>query len=335
MRARRVAGFLAAAAMLLQAAPGHAAMSIVRTVEVKKGPAAIAFDPLTQQAFVGSVTDDTVSVFAGPALVAEISQPGLNPAGIGVDPSGMRLLVSSHASNKVNVYSTIDRRKTASISVPGGPWGLAVDPSRGTAFVATFGANALTVIGRDNTMKQVTLAGCQGAIGAAYVRQTDRVVVTCIYSGTVHVLDALTQAPVGTITIGLGAYTWGVASSPSSPIAYITNWSGGSAAAGTVMLIDTATATLKATAFTGGAPIGVAVSTLGTPYVTLSATHKLAVLEASSGAIVESIPLPMDSSTPNEPNNPQAVAVHPSGRYAIVGNFHAESVSFVNTLAYL
>lgn len=334
MRIRSVFAAGAALALLLQPLPGTAAMTIVRTVTLaERGPAAIAFDPLTGLAWVGSVTDDAVNIFAGLNPVAKIAQTGLNPTGIAIDAAGQRALVTSYASNKVQVYNTIDRRKVASVDVPGGPWGIAVDPRDGTAYIATFSSNALTVVRRNNTTQQVALPGCGGAIGAAYSVPASRVLVSCIYSGTVHVLDGATLAAINVLDVGLGAYTWGIAASLRDGKVYAANWSGGAASKGTVTVIDANLAAVVATGFTGGAPIGIAVSTGGTPYVTLSAINEVAVLEPDSGLIAERVALPVDPE--DGQNQPHAVGVHPSGRYAIVGNFHAESVSFVAAAPYL
>lgn len=332
MRIRAVATVLGVA--LLQPAAGHAAMTIVRTVTVaERGPAAIAFDRVTNLAWVGSVTDDAINVFAGVQPVAKITQPGLNPTGIAIDSIGQRAIVTSVGSNKVLAYNSVDRRKMASIDVPGGPWGVDVNPQDGTAYVATFWSNALTVVRRDNTTQSIPLPGCGGAIGAAYSAVASRVLVSCIYSGTVHILDATSLATVNVIDIGLGAYTWGIAAGVRDAKVYVANWGGGTASKGTVTVIDASLAVVVATGFTGGAPIGVAVSALGTPYVTLSATNELAVLEPESGLVADRIALPVDPS--DGKNEPHAVGVHPAGRYAIVGNFHAESVSFVAAAPYL
>ena len=340
MRIRAIAA-AACAVALLQPAAGRAAMTIVHTVEdLERGPASIAFDLITDLAWVGSVTDDTINIFAGVQPVAKITQPGLNPTGIAIDALGQRALVTSFGSNKVLAYSTLDRRKIASIDVPGGPWGVDVNPRDGTAYVATFWENALTVVRRDNTTQKIALPGCGGAIGAAYSVPASRVVVSCIYSGTVHVLDGATLATINVIDIGLGAYSWGVAASLRDATVYVTNWSGGAVDKGTVTVVDANLAAVVATGFTGGAPIGIALSPLGTPYVTLSATNELAVLEPGSGLVAERVALPVDEpdddeDLPHGKNQPHAVAVHPSGRYAIVGNFHVESVSFVSAAPHL
>lgn len=331
IRATAIAAGLLA---VLPATPGHAAITVLRTVTIaERGPAAIAFDPATNLAWVGSVTDDAINIFAGMQPVAKITQPGLNPTGIAIDPLGQRALVTSFASNKVNAYNTVDRRKVASIDVPGGPWGIDVNPKDGTAYVAAFSSNALTVVRRDNSKQTVALAGCAGAVGVAYSVPASRVLVTCIYSGTIHILDGATLATINVLTPGIGAYTWGIAASLRDGRVYATNWSGGAADRGTVTVIDANLATVVETTYTGGAPIGIAVSSLGTPYVTLSATNQLAVLEPASGAVAEAVALPVD---PNDgKNEPHAVAVHPSGRFVIVGNFHAESVSFVSAAPHL
>ncbi|HVL89730.1 MAG TPA: YncE family protein [Actinomycetota bacterium] len=330
----RAGAVVTALAALLQPSAGNAAMTIVRTVSIaERGPAAIAFDPITNLAWVGSVTDDAINVFAGVHSVAKITQAGLNPTGIAIDALGQRALVTSYGSNKVLVYNTADRRKIASVDVAGGPWGVAVDPRDGTAYVATFAANVLTVVRRDNTTQQIALPGCGGAIGVAYSVPASRVLVSCIYSGTVHVLDGATLATVNVIDIGLGAYTWGIAASLRDAKVYAVNWSGGAVNTGTVTVIDASLAAAVATGFTGGAPIGVAVSPGGTPYVTLSATNELAILEPDSGLVGDRVALPVDPG--DGQNQPHAVGVHPSGRYAIVGNFHAESVSFVAAAPHL
>lgn len=333
MRRRPVACVALAAATLAAAAPADASLTILRTVTVKRGPAAIAFDPATNFAWVGSITDDTLTVFAGVSVVAEIRRQGLNPSGIAVDAAGGRVLVASFASNAVEVFSSADRRLLDRIEVPGSPWGIDVDPVTGRAFVARFADDALAVVGRDGGVSSVPLPGCDGPIGVAYSRQATRVLVTCLWSGDVAVVDAATLSLVTSIRFGLGTYPWGIAAHPAGTGVYVARWGRGSPDGGAIAVVDAALGLTRSLAFTGGEPIGVAVSPGGTPYATMSATNRLAVLDPASGAIVESAPLPVDPV--DGMNEPHAVAVHPSGRYAMVGNFHAESVSFLSTLPYL
>lgn len=331
MKVRAVAAVCAVAAVVLPALPAHATMSVLYTAPVLRGPAAIAFDPAMNLAYVGSVTDDQITVFAGFQAVGRIMQSGLNPAGLAVDPAGRRLIVASHNADRVNIYDTTDRHKVGAIDVADGPWGVAVDPSNGRAFIAALGAGMLIVIERTNEVRTIPLPGCAGPIGVAHSAPTGRVLVTCIYSGTVLIIDAATLSIITSIEFGLGAYTWGIAAHATEPLAYVTNWAGGAEDSGTVVVLDPAAATVSTVAFIGGGPAGIALSHAGTPWVTLSALHRVAILDGVSGQITDQVSLPTDPSVPGRENNPLAVAVHPSGRFAVVGNFHAESVSFVAT----
>lgn len=326
------------AAMPLQA---HAAMSVVSDVPVSWGPAAFAVNPVTNLVYAGSVTDDAshgivsqVQIIAGTQVVASIKRAGLNPVGLGMDVAGARLLVSSFNSNKVFVYNAVSNSLAAQIAVTS-PWGIDVDQQTGRAFVAGFSSKILTIIDRSNTTTWTDLApaGCVGPVGVAFNSAHAEVFVSCLYSGNVVVVSSVTGAVIKTIdTGGLGAYSWGIASESTGDLIYLANWLGGSKTAGTVVVISAATNDIVTTAYVGGAPIGVTVSPLGTPYVTLSAVNKLAALKAGTGLTDATLDLPVDPA--DGKNEPHAAIVHPSGRLVYVGNFHAESVSIVNTLSY-
>lgn len=321
-----VSVFLAVAA-IAAAMPSNGA-AIITSVATDQGPAAFAVHPTTGVVYVGNVTDGTVAILAGAAAITKLEVA--NPAGLAVDASANKLYVASFDTGKVFVYSTLTFSRLTEINVGGNPWGIEVDQATGRVFVANFGSDRLQVLHRDSpAVSNVALPGCAGPVGVAYNAATSRAFVTCIYSGTIEVVTSGLTA-MEHINLGLGTYPWGVASQAEGKLVYVSLWAGGGAANGAVSVIDADTRDVLATAEIGGAPMGLAVSKGGTPYVTLSALNKLGILNPASGIVEESLDLPVD---PNDGmNEPHAVAVSPTGALVYVGNYHGESVSVVNAL---
>jgi YVTN family beta-propeller protein len=317
-----------AAASVAATMPSNGA-SIVISVATDQGPASFAVHPTTGIVYVGNVTDGTVAILAGAAAVTKINVE--NPVGLAVDAAANKLYVASFAAQKVFVYSTVTYTKLAEFAVGGHPWGLDVDQATGRVFVANFESNRLQVLQRDSltSITEVALPGCAGPIGVAYNAATSRTFVTCVYSGTVAVVSS-SLTPMQSINLGLGTYPRGVASHPTGTLVYIGTWGGGDASAGGVSVIDADTRAVLATAETHGAPVGLAVSRGGTPYVALSGVNKLGILNPSTGAVEETVELPTDPK--DGMNEPQAVAVSPTGALVYVGNYHVESVSVINAL---
>jgi YVTN family beta-propeller protein len=315
------------AAALAATIPSNGA-NLITSVATDQGPAAFAVDPTSGVVYVGNVTDGTVAVLAGAVAVTKLKVD--NPAGLAVDSVGNKLYVASFDKRSVFVYSTLTFSRLAEVKVDGHPWGIDVDQATGRVFVANFESNTLQVLQRDAaTVSTVALPGCAGPVGVAWNAATSRAFVTCIYSGTIAVVSNNLTTMEG-IDLGLGTYPWGIASHPTGNEIYVGSWEGGGAAAGAISVIDADTRAVLASAHIGGAPIGLAVSRGGTPYVALSALNSLGILNPSTGVIEESLVLPTDPK--DGLNEPHAVAVSPTGALVYVGNYHGESVSVVNAL---
>ena len=203
---------------------------------------------------------------------------------------------------------------TATIGVGDSPYGVAVDPAAGTAYVTNFHGGSVSVIDEATSTVTATIGVGSDPAGVAVDPADGTVYVTNEFSGTVSVIDEANGAV--TATIHVGTYPEGVAVDPSTHTAYVTNYGDGS-----VSVIDEATSTVTATIHVGFYPAGVAVDPAdGTVYVTNS-PGSVSVINEATGAVTATIPVG---------SGPKGVAVDPSTHTVYVANSINGSVSVID-----
>jgi YVTN family beta-propeller protein len=112
---------------------------------------------------------------------------------------------------------------TATISVGRLPYGIAVNSSTNTIYVANFDDNTISVIdGVTNFVKTTVDVGTgSGPLGVAVNPTTNRVFVANDYSNTVSVIDGASSSLVATVPVGL--HPIGVGVNPTTNRVYVAN----------------------------------------------------------------------------------------------------------------
>jgi YVTN family beta-propeller protein len=222
---------------------------------------------------------------------------------------------NSQPSSSPPVHAAIS---TITIGAGKDPWGVAVDPATGTAYVTNFRGNSVSVIDTaTNTVTATTGIGLgEAPTGVAVDPATNTAYVTNLVNYSVSVIDTATNTATATISVGLGP--GGVAVDPAATAAYVANFGGNS-----VSVINTATNAVTATIHVGEYPEDVAVdSAISTAYVTNSGGNSVSVIDTATNAVTATIHVGPD---------PEGVAVDPSTGTAYVAIGGGNSVSVINT----
>ena len=104
---------------------------------------------------------------------------------------------------------------------------------------------------------------------------------------TVSVIDGVSNAVIGTVTVGAGPT--GVAVHPAGTRVYVTNFAGG---ANSVSVIDTASSSTVATVTVGSSPFGIASNLSGTQvYVANVGSNSVSVIRTSDNTVVATVPV--------------------------------------------
>ncbi|MEF2978847.1 YncE family protein [Subtercola sp. YIM 133946] len=128
---------------------------VENSVGVGSDPSAVDIDLLAGRVFVANSTSNSVSVIdETDRTVAAVINVGEQPAGVAVDRSSGHVFVTLWRGSAVDViastrnptsgavtYSTIE-----TLSIPNGPWGVAVDSNTHAVYVATEGAHTATLL---------------------------------------------------------------------------------------------------------------------------------------------------------------------------------------------
>jgi len=184
---------------------------LLRTVTIGTDPGPVAVDETGGHVFVANMLDNTVSMLdAHTGTVLRTIAVGARPAALAIDGRTRRVFVANGDDNSVTVLATGSGTLLHTIPVGNDPAAVAVDERNGRAFGAIandFGAHRnapgqVSVLdARDGTPLDTVTVG-SGAWAIAVDAATGRVFVAngtdsrFGSTGTVSVLDAVTDAPV-------------------------------------------------------------------------------------------------------------------------------------------
>ena len=199
------------------------------------------------------------------------------------------------------------------------PMGVAVDESRGKAYVVNSAGNTVSVIDADTDTVTATIPVGGRPMGVAVDQSRGKAYVTNLMHDTVFVIDTGTDAVTATINVGSGP--WGVAVDESRGKVYVVN-----SGSNTVSVIDTGTYAVIATILVGVGPRDVAVDQpSGKAYVTNLMENTVSVIETGTDTVIASIPVG---------DGPMGVAVDSFGCKAYVANSFGYAVSVIDTGTY-
>jgi YVTN family beta-propeller protein len=326
-----VSAAVGAAVAVVLAAAGIGSLS-TSTVTIPVGPGArgVAVAPDGRHAYIANNRADTVSVLDTASNTVTATIPvGADPFEVAVAPDGRRAYVTDIVAGAVSVIDTASNTVTATIPVGARPAGVAVAPDGRHVYTA------------NNTDADDDLDPHNDApSGVALTPDSRRAYITHYWPTTVSVIDTASNTvtatiPVGqnldgavsvidtasntvTATIPVDTHPAGVAVTPDSQRAYITNSSGK-----TVSVIDTASNTVTATIPVDTYPDRVAVAPDGRhAYTANNSADTVSVIDTASNTVTATIPVGA---------GPIGVAVAPDSRHAYTANNSAGTVSVIDT----
>ena len=161
---------------------------------------------------------------------------------------------------------------TANITVGSDPFGVAVDASAGTVYVADNGSNDMSVIDAATNEVTATVNVGSSPVGVAADSTAGIVYVANSGSNNLSLIDEATNKVAATVPVG--GTPFGVAVDPSAGTVYATNFGSDN-----VSVIAVATDTVTATVPVGSRPLAVAADTsASTAYVANEASDTVSVI---------------------------------------------------------
>lgn len=222
--------------------------------------------------------------------------------------------MTSHLDSTVYVVDGATNTVIDTI-VAAAPTGIAVNPSGTQIYVASDGAQTVTVI--DTATHAITATFPWGDSGVAINRTGTRAYSTFGSSpGRVQVIDAVNQKQIGFIEVRNVAF--GIAVHPNGTLAYVTN-----NASNSVSVIDTVQNKVIGSIRVGLSPAGIAVSSAGDrAYVANFADNTVSVINLASNVVIDNITVE---------TAPVWIALTPHGTSAYVANYGSNTVSVIDT----
>jgi len=275
-----------------------ATASVIATVPVGSGPAAVAVTPNGRFAYVVNQLGNTVSVISAASNTVVATVPvAVFPSGIAITPNGAFVYVTSSPSSSISVIDTATN--TVVTTIPASfPLKLAISPIGNLGYV-THGAfiNGVDVINTaTNTVVTNIPVPADVTIEAAVTPNGAFVYVTCLSFSTgskLAVIDAATNTVVAIVPLP-GGFSPGVAITPNGAFAYVANNGGGTCCGGgggvsSVSVIDTASNTEIANVPVGS-PNGIAVTPDGAVvYVSDISNNTVSIIRTSFNLVVASV----------------------------------------------
>jgi autotransporter-associated beta strand protein/YVTN family beta-propeller protein len=220
---------------------------------------------------------------------------GSLPIGVAVSPDGRYTYVTNNDNSTLSIIDTVTHVVVGSTNVGTGPIGVAVTPNGKYVYVTSPGP----------------IMNNNGFVG-----------------NTVSVINAATNALVGSITVGTGPI--GIALTPDGKFAYV-----GNNGSDVVSVINTAANTVVSSIAippvslgSTNQPIGVALTPDGRyAYVANNGSNSVSVINTATNKLVLSIPLPTGSTSP------AGVAITPNGQYVYVANMNNQNGSTTGTVS--
>ena len=218
------------------------------------------------------------------------------------------------AQNTVSVLNLGTYSVTGSVSVPGGPAGLAVTPDGSKVYVALATSNMVAVISAASKSVLATISTGNTPKQVAISPNGSLVYVVNQGSNQVSVISSTSNSVVA--SIGVGSYPSGIALSSDGTRAYVANLSSNN-----VSVIDTSSNQVINTFATPSAPDAIAVAPNGqNVYVASEGLSNVTVYDISGGLVA----------TITGFNYPTSMAITPNSSRIFVTNGDGASVSVID-----
>ncbi|HLM24430.1 MAG TPA: YncE family protein, partial [Pyrinomonadaceae bacterium] len=265
------------------------------------------------RAYVTNTQCGTVAVIDTVTNTVVATVPvGIGPFGVAITPDGMRAYVAN-LGGTVSVIDTVTNTVIATVPVGDSPRGVAITPDGARVYVANAGSTSLSVIDTGtNTVVDTVLVGLR-SLAVAITPDGSRLYVA--NDETITIIDTATGMVVSTIPPRGGFDPFGVIFTPDGTRAYVEDRSE------FLNIIDTASNTLVAHILQNILHDALTITPDGTRiYASTASSTTVSVIDTSTNAVVNSIPLggnnsPTDSAlTPDGarlylPNVPNTVSV--------------------------
>jgi YVTN family beta-propeller protein len=313
--------------------------AVAATINVGKGPYAIAVNPNTNKIYVDSTASSTVSVVDGSSnsVVANITGVKTTSGttfgsfgvtfrtGADVNPKTNRIYVTSQMDDLLYVIDGSSNAVVATVKAGVGPAGIAVNSNTNKIYVANTGYHALQFAGKPsisvidgttNAILRNIVVGSQPT-GVAVNINTNRVYAANFGSGTVSVIDGSTDNVMTNITgilkpVGVAVKATKVyVASGAEPSLYVIDASN-----------NTVVAKIKA-----GAPDSLALTAVALNadsdkiYALNLNSNVVSIIDGSTNALGGTIEVG---------NEPLAIAVNPNTNKIYVTNYNSDTVTILD-----
>jgi YVTN family beta-propeller protein len=281
-----------------------AAPEILGVIPVGDSPAAVAINPMTNQAFVANRGSRNVAVLdLAKRVISGKYEVGGIPEGIAVNPRTGRVVVAG-LDGLVTLID--DRTGTVAAKVQAGssPSRVAVDPLKNLALVTNFNGSNLVAIDLSVNRIVKTIRLKNGPLGIAVLEEGRRAVVACQYDMVLLIVNY----EKGSIEreVVAGQYLSEVAvAGPAGPVLV-----GNPSSNGIIAIYDPVADKVLAKQPVGAGPLSIAAWTKRN--VALVAEYNggsVSVLDMKAGTVVASVKVGQ---------GPRGVAVHPESGVAVV-----------------
>lgn len=229
-----------------------------------------------------------------PTPTATPKRVGIAPLGVALNAVGSTAYVTTIGG--LSIIDTITNAVRNTIPIPTAldalsrPQGISVDPGRRRIYVTVdngfqqTGSVAVIDAGTELVMQMVPVG--EGPLGLAVAPNGTHVYVANSRDDSVSVIDTATYEAT---RVHVGRAPAAVAASPNGDQVYVTN-QGDADTAGSVSIIDTATASVAATVQAGVSPFGLSFDQDGKRvFVVNAGSDNVSVIDATSATVVATI----------------------------------------------
>ena len=210
---------------------------------------------------------------------------GSDPEEFDVDAAGRRLFVSNEDADRLSVVDLETGEIVREVQVGREPEGVRLSPDGGTVYVTSESDHAVTVVNAASGEVIGSIDVGWRPRDSIFTVDGSRAYVSAEHGGSVAIVDVANRSVLETIMLPPGSLPMGLALSPEEDRLYVAN-----GRAGTVSVIDTATAEIVANVRVGARPWGVGLTSDGKfLYTANGPSNDVSVIDTESLNVVSTI----------------------------------------------